>query len=174
MILINSVLKKSAFPIPRLDDTINCLGNKKAKVFTTVDISQGFWAISIEEASQQALAFNTGHGLYQFKRLPYGLTIAPALFCEAFNNSLQGLIGACCLPFVDDIIIWATSNDEMFENLGKVLDRMIEWGFRIKVSKSKFFYEEVEYLAYIIGPGYIRMAPDKIQTVTEIPPPNKY
>lgn len=76
---LNSVTKKSTYPMTNIDDILMYLGG--AKYFSTLDLFSGYWQVGIEEESKQFTAFTTpGEGLYEFNVLPFGLCNAPCLF----------------------------------------------------------------------------------------------
>ena len=74
----NNVTRKDAFPLPRIDDTLDALHG--AKYFSTLDLQSGYWQVSVAPEDREKTAFVTPHSLYQFRRMPFGLTNAPATF----------------------------------------------------------------------------------------------
>ena len=46
---LNSVTKKDAYLLPRIDDTLDALGFGKGRVFSTMDVVSGYWHIPIED-----------------------------------------------------------------------------------------------------------------------------
>ena len=70
---LNGVNRPSVFPIPRFDDVIDLLGEKKPKIFTTLDMSRGYWQVKMSEESKEKTSFITHSGIYQFNKMPYGL-----------------------------------------------------------------------------------------------------
>jgi hypothetical protein len=75
---LNSVTKKDAYPIPRIDDMLSKLGG--AEWFTTLDLASGYWQVEMDPESQDKTAFTTEFGIYEFTIMPFGLTNAPATF----------------------------------------------------------------------------------------------
>ena len=76
--ILNSVTEKDAYPLPRIDDCLDCLGG--AKVLSTLDLQSGYWQISVAERDRPKTAFITRSGLYQYRTMPFGLTNAPSTF----------------------------------------------------------------------------------------------
>ena len=68
---VNSVTKTDTFPIPRIDDCIDNIG--QAKYVTKFDLLKGFWQIPRTNRAKEITAFNTPDGLYQYKVMPYSL-----------------------------------------------------------------------------------------------------
>ena len=75
---LNSVTKADTFPLPRMDDILDQLGNYK--FFSTLDLKSGYWQIRVHPDSWEKTAFITHQGLYEFRVMPLGLMNAPAIF----------------------------------------------------------------------------------------------
>jgi hypothetical protein len=72
---------------------------------------------------------------------------------------------------VDNIIVWAKNIKEHKQALAEVFQRLLWVGLKLKLSKCKFFMEEVEYLGFIIGHGVVGLSPARVKSITEMPPP---
>ena len=75
---LNNKTIKDAYPIPRIDDSLEALGG--AKVFSSFDLKSAYHQIKIVKEDQFKTAFSSPWGLYEFTRMPFGLTNAPATF----------------------------------------------------------------------------------------------
>ena len=75
---LSEVTHKDSYPIPRIDDTIDVLS--RVEWFSTLDLKSGYWQVQLDESSKEKTAFSTGHGLWQFKIMPFGLCNDPATF----------------------------------------------------------------------------------------------
>eukprot|EP00731_Ephydatia_muelleri_P009158 Em0004g1496a len=64
---VNEVTRKDAYPLPRVDDTLDTLVG--SKFFTTLDLASGYWQVEVAPEDQPKTAFTTPEGLYQFKSL---------------------------------------------------------------------------------------------------------
>ena len=75
---LNSITVKDAYPLPRIDDTLDALGD--VKYFSTLDMSSGYWQVEVGEEDKAKTAFTTGKGHFEFNVMPFGLSNAPATF----------------------------------------------------------------------------------------------
>ena len=58
---VNSVTKTDSFPIPRIDDCIDKVGN--SKYVTKFDLLKGFWQVPLTDKAKEVSAFATPNGL---------------------------------------------------------------------------------------------------------------
>ena len=116
---LNAVTVKDSYPIPRMDECIDSLGN--AKVFTTLDFNSGYWQVPMEGNARGITAFICHSGLYQFKRMPFGLTNAPATFQRTLDILLSQFRWRCCLVYIDDVVIFSRSIEEHLTHVAEIL-----------------------------------------------------
>lgn len=101
---LNKITKKDVYPLPRIDDALDCLHG--AKYFSSIDLRSGYWQIAVDEMDREKTAFITPDGLYQFKVMPFGLCNAPATFERMMDSLLLGFKWSTCLCYLDDVIIF--------------------------------------------------------------------
>ena len=75
---VNAITRRDAYPLPRIDDTLDTLAG--AKWFSTLDMLSGYWQVELEEGDKEKTAFCTQEGLFEFNVLPFGLCNGPATF----------------------------------------------------------------------------------------------
>jgi len=125
---VNAVSKKDAYPIPDIQDAFDNL--RGYRCFATIDLLSGYWQLGMTDR-----AFCTRRGLFQFTRMPFGLSGAPCSFCRLMFIVLRDLLWVVCLCYLDDIVVFARLPQELLERLRIVLDRLRDVGLKAKPSK---------------------------------------
>ena len=170
---LNAVTKSDNFPLPRIEDLLDLLG--QSKYFSTIHLASGFWQIRMHPQSQEKTAFITPQGLYEFRVMPFGLTNAPAVF----QRLMQQVI-SCLNPedgpefvsvYIDDIIVFSRSLSDHLRHLQKVFERISEVGLKLKPAKCKFVQNELEYLGHIVSRNGLKTTPRLVEAVREFPTP---
>jgi len=87
---LNERVIKQKYPFPLIEDCLSHLGNKS--VFTLLDLKNGFHLIKIHPDYKKYFAFATPDGQFEFTRLPFGYSKAPAEFQKRLIHILQPLI----------------------------------------------------------------------------------
>lgn len=118
----NAAVQRERFPLPNIDETLEEMNG--AKIFSKLDLKQGFYQIELEPESRDITNFVTYDGIYKFCRLNFGISCAPEIYQRIIQQTLLGISG--CKNISDDIIIFAKTQTEHDEILRKVLMKLRE------------------------------------------------
>jgi len=147
---LNVVTKREAYPLPRMDECIDSLG--EATIFSTLDFNAGYRQVSIAPEDRVKTAVVCYEGAYQYKRMPFGLNNAPATFQRAVEIILSGEEWQSCLVYLDDVIVYAKTEEEHIGHVDHVLRLLREAGVTLRLPKCRIFRTTVEYLGHEIKP----------------------
>lgn len=101
---LNALTIKNKYPLPVIDELLDELVG--AQWFTTLDMSSGFHQILLAEEDIAKTAFQTHHGHYEYKVMPYGVTGGPATFQHIVNTRLASILRKFVVVLMDDILIY--------------------------------------------------------------------
>nr|XP_037273188.1 uncharacterized protein LOC119165101 [Rhipicephalus microplus] len=165
---VNPCVKTDHYPLPAVEDLFTTLAG--GKVFTVLDLSTAYQQIEVHPDSQPLLTINSHMGLFQYVRMPYGVSSAPAVFQAVINELLKGLPGVVC--YLDDVLITGASHTECLTRVEAVLQAFRDHGVKVRKEKCKFFLNSVKYLGHIIDENGVHPCVEKVEAIREAPTPN--
>ena len=169
---LNEMTIKDAYPLPRIDLTMQKLGI--ARYFSSLDMGSAFWQIELKECDRFKTAFVTDLGQYMWTRMPFGLCNATATFQRMMARifeSVQQRHGSLVLCYVDDIIIATETLDDHISRLDEVFSLLHGAGLKLKAGKCDLIKDRIVFLGRIIQDGKISMVPEHIEAVKSWEPP---
>lgn len=166
-VTVNQALEVEQYPLPKPDDLYATLpGGSK---FSKLDLSQAYQQLMLDEDSSHFVTINTHCGLYRYTRLPFGIASALAIFQKLMDTVLQGIPHVIC--YLDDILVTGKDDEDHLRNLAIVLQRLEDYGFRLKRAKCEFLQQSVEYLGHQIDAEGLHATPSKLQAILQAPTP---
>ena len=133
----------------------------------------GYHQVEVESKDRFKTAFVTHSGLYIYNVMPFGLCNAPATFQRLIEKILGTLIGGGVLVYLDDVLIYAETSEELLDKLSQVLKFFAKAGLKCKASKCSVFTQKVHYLGHIISKEGINPEPTKLEKISKWPKPEK-
>lgn len=168
--LLNKRVVKDWYPLPLIEDQLDRLQN--AKVFSVLDLKNGFFHVRMDEASIKYTSFVVPDGQFEFLRVPFGLCNSPAVFQRFINAVFRDLAKKkVVLTYLDDLIVLSNNEDDGLNNLKTVLDVASQAGLAINWRKCNFLQRRVEFLGHIVENGTIRPSELKTRSVMCFPEP---
>ena len=165
---LNEVTIKDTYPLPRIDENLARLG--KAKIYTSIDLAWAFWQIPVRKAERHKTAFACELGLFEWRRMPFGMCNASATFQRAKARALQKVVnreGSMVMAYIDDIVIATETVEDHMVRLREVFECLREAGFKMRVAKCDFMKPEIKYLGRVVSAEGVKPDPKVISKVRD-------
>src|ERR687884_1036585 len=162
---LNRVTIMNRFPLPLMSELQDRLCG--AKIFTKLDLKNGYNLIRIRKGDEWKTAFRTRYGHFEYLVMPFGLANAPATFQTMINDILRDLLNRGVVAYLDDILIYSETEEEHIAMVSEVLKRLEEYGLGAVKDECHFHQKRVDFLGYVVSDQGFEMATDKIQAIKE-------
>jgi hypothetical protein len=123
--------EKYQHPLPLIQEILDNL--RGVRYFTKIDFMDSYFHIPIKAKYRKLFAFATRRRVFQWTRLPQGWMNSGSIFQNRVDRALGDLKWKCCMPYIDDIIIYSKTIDEHLEHIKEVFKRLKEVGFHLKL-----------------------------------------
>ena len=166
---INKFTQLDAYPVPRIDDLIAKIS--EFKVFSSVDLKSAYHQVPIPKEDAPFTAFEAGGGLYQFRRLPFGVTNGVAIFQRAMDTFIENNSLKSTFAYLDNIYICGKDQIDHDLNLKNFKSAALKVNLTYNNSKCEFSVRRLCILGSVIENGEIRPDPERLKPLLELPPP---
>ena len=170
---LNQITKPSNYRLPEVHECLDRIASKKPKVFTSLDLRNGFFQISLDPASRHLTGFNIpGLGTFQWSRTCQGLRNSPQSMQRILTRILgQHIVKTEAEVYLDDILLYSSSHQEMMRILGEVLKKLRNAKLKLNLEKCSIGTDSLEYLGFsITGSGY-SITKKAAKAISEMLPP---
>lgn len=133
---LNAITVKNRYPLPVIDELLDEL--QGAAWFTCLDLRAGYHQIRMKPSDEAKTAFQTHHGHFEFKVMPYGVTGGPAIFQTGMNIMFSPLQHKGVLVFIDDFLVYSRILEDHVLLLRAVFQILRENLMKVKPSKCVF------------------------------------
>ena len=147
---LNEVTSADPYYMASMEEILERVGS--SKIISKIDLCKGFYQVEVDPSSQEKTAFVSPYGKFEFKRMPFGLRNAPAMF-QRLMEVVLGDCYECSAPYIDDIVVFSNSGEEHVQHLRCVLECLRKYGLTIKEAKCEWGKVKLEYLGHVIGGG---------------------
>ena len=103
--------------------------------------------------------------------MSFDLTNAPTAFMDLMNRVFKDFLDQFVIVFIDDILVYSSSEAEHEQHLRQVLQRLREHQLYAKYKKCEFWLPEVTFLGHIVGVEGIKVDPSKVEAMRDCPRP---
>ena len=166
---LNARTKADQYVVPLIQDAFDCMSG--CSWFSVLDLKSGFYQIPMKDSDKEKTAFICPTGFYQFERMPQGVKGAPATFQRQMEQCLTGINLTEAIVYMDDLIVFGRTLEEMNSRLLRVLDRLISYGLKVSPEKCQLCCTSVKYLGHIVSAAGIQTDPSKTEILRDWPVP---
>ena len=167
---LNTISIRDSFPLPHIEEAPQAV--QAAMWFTSFDLAQGYLQMAMEEEDMKKTAFRArSSGLYEFTRIPFGLTNAGASFCCLMEMCIGDQQYITLLFYLNDICVFTETADQMLDRIQFIFGRLKKFNLKIKPKKSFFFQAEVNFLGHILSKKGVSPNPEKVAKIKDWPIP---
>lgn len=166
---LNECIKKEYYPMPHIEEELTRLSGMK--VFSCLDLLMGYHQVSVHKDSRKLTAFITTEGLFEFKRVPFGLSNSPAIFMRIMAHVLRPIGNENIICFMDDILVATKDVQEHFQVLEKIFQQLVLHNLTLNPNKCKFLSTNVTFLGHEVSPSGISPGNLKTKAVEEFKQP---
>ncbi len=107
--------------------------------FAAIDLKDAYFHVSILPRHRPFLRFAFEGRAWQYRVLPFGLSLSPRVFTKVVEGALTPLreVGVRILNYLDDWLFLAQSREQLGDHRDLVLRHLSQMGLRVNWEKSK-------------------------------------
>jgi len=146
---LNKVIEDDQESLPLINELIQKYYG--AQWFSKIDLTQGYWQVSLDKYSRPFTAFLFDSKTYQFCRVPFGLKTAGSGFMRALSFALKDICNENMSCYIDDILIGTKTFEEHISIMTKIFQKLIDYNFTLNLSKCIFLQKKISFLGFEIS-----------------------
>ena len=166
---VNARTCYDSYPLPNIEATLDALSG--SSWFCTLDLRSGYHNVVIAEEDRNKTQFITRRGTFRWKRMPFGLSTAPGTFQRLMDLVMCGLSYESVLIYLDDLIIMASTFEQLVERFTDVLKRLRAANLKLNCKKCNLFQRKVSFLGHVVSAARVEVQPEKTKAVNNWPVP---
>nr|GEX86306.1 reverse transcriptase domain-containing protein [Tanacetum cinerariifolium] len=125
----------------------------------------------VESLYEEKTAFHTGHEVYCYTKMPFGLKNAGAIYQRLMDKAFEGQVRQNIEVYVDDLVIKSHTEAEMVRDIEETFHTLRKVNMKLNPKKCSFGLEKGVFLGYVITLEGIKPCPDKTAAVRQLPSP---
>jgi len=166
---LNAKVVFDSYPMPTIEQAFEQFGG--AAVFTVLDLNSAYYQIPLSLRSRRVTAFCTPFGLFEFNKLPMGISVGSQGLSRVIDELFADLRGRYVFNFLDDLVVYSPSPAEHVAHVREVLRRLQTAGFTLNPDKVTFGATQIKYLGHLLSSRGIRVLPDRVSAIRNYPRP---
>ena len=166
---VNSRVVFDSYPMPNIEQAFEQFGG--ATVITVLDLKSAYYQIPFSNRRRRVRAFCTPFGLFEFNKLPMGISVGCQSLSRVINVLFSDLRRKYVFNFLEDLVVYSRSAAEHVAHVRKVFGRLQAAGFTLNQEKVAFGTTEIKYLAHVLSSRGIRVLPNRVEAIKNNPRP---
>ena len=158
---LNKVTVADPEPMKTPEDLFQHLG--KSNYFSKIDLSKGYWQISMAEEDVKKTAFVIPDGNYEFIRMPFGMKISGATVVRGLRMLISDLENVD--SYIDDQIVYTEDWDTHIRVLDELMTQLQQANLTARPTKCVFGAKSVEFLGHQFGFDWITVNDDNLEKI---------
>jgi hypothetical protein len=168
---LNVASFEDKYIIREVQDCIDQIGLRKSRIFTTLDLTSGFWQQNLETNSRPYTAFTVpGRGRFEWCTTPMGLHGAPASFARLMDHVMRDIPGV--ITYIDDVLAHSPTLEQHLSDLRACLSRLRKYNLKLNLGKCEFGTDNVAYLGFTLTSDGVKPGIEKLLAVKNFPTPS--
>ena len=164
---LNLVTEPDVYPLPNmLDFAVKAAG---CKVFSKIDLRKGYHQIPVNPADIPKTAITTPFGLFEYKRLPFGLRNAASTFQRHIDRAVEEVDAA--FAFADDILVCSVDHVAHLQHLRQLFSALSKHSLVINAEKCVWGVESIDFLGHRVSAQGVQPLPSHVAAVQDFPRP---
>jgi len=167
---LNSNSHIDKYTMKDVSECIGEIGRSNSTIFSTLDLTSGFWQMLLHPKSRPYTAFTIpGMGQFQWVTSAMGLLGCPSTFQRLVEAVVQGLQNV--IVYIDDLIVHSNSHEDHLKILDQLFARLKAHNLKVNLKKCVFGSKDVMYLGFHLTESGIKPGTDKLKAVAKTEPP---
>ena len=163
---LNEKSHMDKYSMKEINECIGEIGRAGSNIFTTLDLTAGFWQMPVDPRHRKYTAFTIpGLGQFEWITSPMGLLGCPASFQRLMEAIMRGIDRV--IVYIDDLLIHTDSHEEHLKILDETFQRLRQAKVKLNLNKCIFGNTEVSYLGFTLTPEGIRPGKNKTKAIAE-------
>ena len=168
---LNEASYEDKYAIREISECIDEIGRNHSRIFSTLDMTSGFWQLALDPDSRECTAFTVpGRGRFQWTRCPMGLHGSPSSFARMMDHVFHDAKGT--LVYLDDILVHAPDTTTHLVALETAFKRLRKFNLKLNPHKCDFAAKKVPYLGFTLTEKGVQPGEEKLKAVKEFPAPS--
>ena len=166
---INERCNKVVYPLPRIEDSLQRLENPR--LFSSLDLTKGFWQIPIHPDDRKYFAFSTETMHLEYLVAPMGAKNSPSYLTALMQLVLRGLPMQHVISYLDDILVADNNMESHLLHLDQVLTAIEKAGLKLNPAKCSLAQDSVICLGHKLSKDGVAPDPANIEKIRSWKPP---